>query len=370
MKRWKKWTIAVAIAASMGASVYIYASARNHDIIEVKAAVVKRGNIESDLSCSGVIQTQRRSDYYAYSPLKIEKIYVSLGDKVKINELLVRFETQDLTSELEQAYIQLEIASSTLEGLEKQKKEGNSKTPSIISGFDMGTNISQSFDIDSRIEIQKKQVELARIGIDSIKNKIASMQTEVKSSMAGVVTAINGAEGGLASVALPIVTVEDPQNIKAVINVSQYDAINIKEGQEAVVKLGDGGKEYSGIVKKISPTAKKTVSGASAETAIPVDIKLQNPDSSLKIGYDVDVNIKTYFRPNVLYIPNEAIVSSKGRSKNVYTVQDGKASIRNIKTGAESDFYTEVIEGLSEGENVIINPPQTIEEGSYIRISK
>lgn len=368
MKRWKKWAIAGAIVLSIGASVYIYASARSHDIIDVKAVMVKRGNIESDLSCSGVTQTQNRMDYYASSPLKIEKIYVCLGDRVKVNELLAKFEPQDFSSELEQAYAQLEIASSTLEGLEKQKREGNEKTPSVIAGFDMGAN--KSFDIDSQIEIQKKQVELAKIGVDSIKDKIEGMQTEIKSSMAGVVTAINGAQGGIASVVLPIVSVEDTENIKAVINVSQYDAANIKEGQEAVVSLGDGGKEYKGIVKRISPTARKAASGAGTETAVPVDIVLKNPDSGIKIGYGIDVNIKTCFRANVLYIPNEAVISSKGRNKNVYAVQDGKALIKTIKTGVESDFYTEVIEGLSEGEYVIVNPPQTIEDGSFIRVSK
>jgi RND family efflux transporter, MFP subunit len=365
MKRWKKWTLAGAAAVSLTASVYIYASARNPEGLNVRAVPVKRGNVESYMSTSGVIQSRNKEDYYVYTPTKIEKVYVNVGDKVSTNELLVKLKVPDLTPQLKQAGIQLEIAEAALENLKKLKSEGKEANSLQIMGMDI--DLGQIGDIDSRIELQEKQVELANINLSAIRDTIKTAQSEIKALSPGIVTNINGADGGAATVGVPVITVEDTNSIKAVLNVSQYDVVKIKEGQEATIKTGEGQKEYKGIVERINPTAKKIISGTSAETAIPVEVSIKDPGSDIKIGFDVDVSIKTCFRPDVLYIPGEAVINSKDRSKQVFVLSGGRAALRDIETGVESDFYTEVTGGLKEGEYVIVNPPSNLKEGMAVR---
>jgi HlyD family secretion protein len=233
------------------------------------------------------------------------------------------------------------------------------------AGFDMMNNIG---DIDNKIKIQQKQVEIAELNIKSLKDNINSSQTQIKSAASGVVTGINGVEGGLASVGLPVITVEDTENIKAVLNVSQYDVLKLKEGQEAVVRLGGEQKEYKGRVDRINPTAKKVITGTSAETSIPVEISILNPDSSVKIGFDVDADVMVSSKNGVLYVPDEAVISDKDGNNSVYTVKNNCAVRKSIKLGLESDFYSEVLEGLSEGEKVILNPQAGLKDGSQVKV--
>ena len=82
--------------------------------------------------------------------------------------------------------------------------------------------------------------------------------------------------------------------------------------------------------------------------------RIPNPAFStkkLKPGMTADVDIITDKKTDVLYVPLEAIVEHKGR-KVVLVLKDGKFVPRKIKTGLQDETHVEVIEGLTEGEEV------------------
>lgn len=367
MKSWKKWSLVLAVIVCISAASYMVVYPRRPRGVEVKVEPVRIGPISSYLSSSGTVQSRDRKDYFVLSPAGIDRIYVKVGDEVEKGELLVKLDVPDLTSQLKQAYIQLDIARMTLDSLKRQKEEGDdSASPSLPS---MVLNQDGTGSMDDRIKLQEKQVELARVNVEAIREKMSSTQSEIKSGIKGVITAVNGSEGGAAGGGLPLVTVEDISRIKAVINASQYDAAKIKPGQEAVIRMGEGGKKYSGVVEKVNPVARKVAAGLNAETSVPVDISISNPDDDIKVGYDVDVNIRTDVRKSTLYVPYEAVMTDKNGKSRVYVVENGRALEKYIKTGIETDFYMEVLDGLSQGQQVVLNPPGTLLNGSpvYIR---
>lgn len=383
MKLWKKWTLAFVIVASVAAVSYMYTISKKPKGIDVRTAGVKRGDLSVYLSSSGAVESKNKKDYFVYSPVKVEKVYVRVGDKVTVGELLLKLEAPNLSTQLKQAYIQLDIARTTLENMKKQK-ETTVKSPSlsvpsgsIPEGGTPGKNVigdsmfeggMAAVSIDDQISLQEKQVEIAKLNVESIKDKMRNVQSQVNSDISGIVTAVNVVEGGIANPGMPVATVEDINDMKAVLNVSQYDALKVKTGQEASIKLGGGEKKYKGVVDRINPTAKKVIMGISQETGIPVDVTIINPDNDMRIGFDVDVEVMTASKTNALYIPYEAVITDKNGNDRVFTVEGESAVLKNIKTGIESDFYVEVVSGLSEGENVILNPPTELKDGSTVTI--
>jgi hypothetical protein len=85
---------------------------------------------------------------------------------------------------------------------------------------------------------------------------------------------------------------------------------------------------------------------------------LQTDDIQLRQGLTVTVSILVDQRNNVLLVPNKAIISS-GKDKVVNVLKDGEIEERSIKTDLSDYQNTEVTEGLSEGEKVVLPQKKT-----------
>jgi len=365
MRLWKRWILAALSIVIVAAITYMYIASAKQKCTEVRVDSVKRGKITSYLSARGTIESRERIDYFVSNPAKVEKVYVSIGDMVKEDELLIKLEVPDMSRQLNQSYIQLDIALTTLDSLKRQKSEAGKNKGGTFPVVPVNM---ASTNIDDMIKLQEKQVELARTNVNSIKEKIKSAQSGIKSGIAGVVTNISTVKGADASPRIPVITVENTGSLKAVLSVSEYDALKVKVGQEAVIKLGDEKREYKGIVDRINPTAKKEATGLNAKTGVPVEVTVLNPSGDCKIGSDVYVDIKTGAKEDVLYIPYEAVVRDEDDKDRVFIIEGGKAALKDIMIGMESDFYAEISSGLMEGESIILNPPLELKDGWVVRV--
>lgn len=380
--------------------------------IEVKTAKVEKGDIVVLFSTSGDVESKAKQDYYILSPTKVLKTYVSLGDRIKKGERLLELETQDLSIQYQIAQKQLQIAKLQLESLKKLKEkqlsqsigQNNStatQSYSLPSGFSLPSQqdkaaftsvgssssslqsssqsslpnmaLSQSqasfslTNIDDQIKLQEKQVEIAELNLKSIKQSMDKQQKYITAQIDGVVTAINVKEGNLfSSVQLPAITVEDTNNLQIVLNVNQYDSINLKKGQKAYIKFGD--KTFDGIVTSVSPAATKVLTQTGSENVVKVYVDILNNDRTIKPGFNVDVDIKIGEKSDAIKVPSEAIISDKYGNNYVYIVENNVAKQKKVKVGLSSDLETEVIDGVDVGQEVILNPNSSIQDGTEVRI--
>lgn len=389
----KRWIIVIIIFAAFFAVIYGL-SKKSSRGIEVKTDKAEMGDLTAYYSTTGTLESVNRKEYYSSGNSKITNIYVKVGDSVKKGDMLMEFETEDTSVQLKTAQIQYDNAVIQLNELKKQKnslsKSQSSKTAlsgaygtqstgtSISSGSSQGTgalvnsNGSQSAgasttgSIDDQIKMQENQVELARLNIQSIKDTINKQQKYIKSDINGVVTSINGTVGGYASPQMqsPLIVVEDTSNLQVELNVNQYDVSSLKVGQDVTVSFN--GTETEGKVYSIAPTAVKTVSQSGTDTVTKVVVKLDNISSILRIGYDVDISVKTGEKKNVLKVPAEAIITDKENKDKVYINDNGIARLKEIKTGMQSDIEVEVVEGIKADDMVILNPPSTLSDGAKV----
>ena len=95
---------------------------------------------------------------------------------------------------------------------------------------------------------------------------------------------------------------------------------------------------------------------------------VDNRDGSLRGGVYADTTITAVPREHALTVPLSAIVM-RDDQRTVYTVQDGKAVRRVIKTGYIGDNLVEVLDGISADDQVITGGQNKIREGSNVRIS-
>jgi len=383
MKRSSKGiVITILVVALIALSVYGI-SQRNQQMlnaVEVKTAKVEKGDIVWLFSTNGDVESQSKQDYFILTPTKVLKVFVDVGDKVKKGDKLLELETQDLSIQYKIAQKQLEMAKLQLELLKKLKEKWSSQNQSSlqnstapIQSFSLNTLTSSQmqvaspgYSLDDQIKLQEKQVEIAQLNLQSIKQNMDKQQPYIKAQINGVVTAINVREGNVfSSVQLPAVTVEDPENLQIVLNVNQYDAVNISKGQKALIRFGD--KTFDGAVKMVSPAATKVITQTGAENVVKVYVDLLNNDGTIKPGFNVDVDIKLGEKKNVLKVPSEAILTDKNGQSFVYIVENGVAKQRKVEVGLSSDLETEIKSGVAAGKKVILNPNSSIQNGTKVK---
>lgn len=358
-------------------------------IKEVKTAEVSRGNIKSYLSTTAIIKSKESKDYYG-AQLKINKVYVSVGSKLKSGEKILDYDVTDINTQVKQAQIQYDNAILQKRDALNQKQMMDDKRVELEeeiqrlegskSGQDEMTLASLKQQMASfqntgmseeKLKLLDNAVDLAKNALNTTYSKFSTASAGITVDFDGVITSLNAAEGAIGNPTQSVATLENINSLKAVVSLGKYDVLKVKLGQEAVIK--NGGRIYSGKVSFISPSASKgqSIMGVGAvdtgdkTLACDIDI-LQNPEN-LKIDFDVDVDILLGEVKNVLKIPIEAVKADKSGKSFVYVIKNEVLTEKKVVLGLQSDMEAEIKSGLSEGEKVVLNPTANLTTGTKVK---
>ena len=350
-------------------------------IATIKTSIVQVGELKSYISTTAIVNSKNRKEYYGLQS-KIKKVNVSVGDNVKIGDILVTYETMDLASTVSQAQIQYDNAILQKKDLYNQNDSIKSKLSYLnkeIATLEKSLNPTDKAKLEtlkqqksglSTISYEKlkqadNSVKLAEISLNSAKQKLAENKSTIIANNAGVVTTLNAIEGSLGNGMEAVVIVQDTQNLKATASLGKYDANKVKIGQEVIVKNGD--KTYKGSISFIDPAANKTVGVTGSETTLAVEIDILDSASDLKIDFDVDVDILVGKVASTIKIPSEALRVEKGGKNLVYVVEENVVREIQAIVGAQSDTEVQITKGVKNGEKVILNPSTSIKEGTAVK---
>ncbi|QGU94830.1 HlyD family efflux transporter periplasmic adaptor subunit [Clostridium bovifaecis] len=226
---------------------------------------------------------------------------------------------------------------------------------------------------EEKIKQVDNAINIAKVNLDSAKSKINNVDKGIIADFDGVITTINVSEGGVGNPGQPAIILENI-NLKLVVSLGRYDAEKVKLNQEATIKGID--KSYKGRVSFISPAAKGSASAPSigginggGDTTLNIDIDILDKSQDLKINFDADVDLLIGSANNILKIPVEAIINDKDDKNYVFINENGVAKQKEIRIGLQSDTEVQVLQGLKEGEKVILNPGNIIKSGMKIKES-
>ncbi len=189
---------------------------------------------------------------------------------------------------------------------------------------------------------------------------ISEVENGLKADFAGVVTELEAVAGQPPTESGKLVTIESTEKVYVRLNVSKYDLEKIAEGQKADIDIA--GKTYEGTVSKIDGMATKNDSGA---MVVGVDVNIDNPDESIFLGVEAKVYVHMAKAEGVVTVPLE-VVNSDRDGDFVYVEENGVVAKKRITVGISSDSVSEITEGLSEGENVIMANGMEFEEGMAV----
>jgi len=302
----------------------------------VRTEKVAIGNIERVLNYSGQVRFEQAINIVPSMPGRIERIYVREGQNVSENQILARIDQNSL----EQAELNFTIAERNFER--------------ALSLLEDGAIDQRSFEeIELMMQAAKNAFEFA------------SDNLLVRAPFAGTITSVNFKENETYSPMNPmgLFRIINNNNIYLEVNVSNVDVRMLRLRQRANVRFDD--VEIVGFVSFISPE-NDMMTGLNR-----VRVEFQGFNRLLRNNMFVHVEFIPEYRNDVLIIPRTALVGEDMVIK-FKTIGDcpydrnGRAEFRRIKIGMEDRHFIEVLEGLSEGEFVIIEGNSGLEDGAAV----
>jgi Cu(I)/Ag(I) efflux system membrane fusion protein len=216
---------------------------------------------------------------------------------------------------------------------------------------------------DAGGEAQSSMRQLAESSLTRLKNwDISDAQVQAlaksgetkrtltfRSPVSGIVTDKNALQGMRFMSGETLYQVTDLSSVWIVADVFEQDIGLVKPGAQARVTINAyPDKVFEGTITYVYPTLK-------AETrTVPVRVELANPGYLLKPEMFAQVELPVGEKTRVLTVPDSAVIDSGTRRIALVQVQEGRFEPREVRLGAHGNGYVEVLEGVAEGEQVVV----------------
>ena len=301
--------------------------------VKVELAVAGYRDVPQDEVYSSTVQAYAINNIVPQSGGRIKKINVEVGDFVRRGQVLAEMDALNL----EQARLKLVNDSTELSRLRTLLQEGG---------------VSQS-DFEA--------VELAyKVSKSSYQNLLEN--TILRSPIAGVVTARGYDRGDMYAMGSPLYVVQQITPVKLLVGISESEYTRLHRG-DAVSLTVDAlpGREFTGKVGRIHPTIDP------ASHTFTAEILVSNSDCVLRPGMYARVKVTFEVRRSIV-VPDTAVQKQQGSGvRVVYVVgSDDTVDIVPVTPGRHIGGEYEILEGLSEGERVVVKGHSALRNGSKV----
>jgi len=160
----------------------------------------------------------------------------------------------------------------------------------------------------------------------------------------------------------PLVEIGDPSELEIVADFLSSEAVRIGAGDAVIIDQWGGGEPLRGRVRLVEPSGFMKVSALGVEEQrvnVVIDFEDAAAAARLGDGYRVEVQVVVWKADGVVKVPVGALFRHEGMWA-VFVLEDGRARVRRVELGHRNDTEAEGLDGLTEGELVIVHPPDTL----------
>jgi HlyD family secretion protein len=364
--------------------------------IAVDAATVTRGPLTVSVLEEG--KTRIRNRYVVSPPVAgyLRRVPVRAGDSIEAGKTVLAVIQAAPSSFLDpRAKAQAEAAVRSAEAARMQRNE---QVQSATSELELarkelvradqlrkkGAIAVQEFDTASnRVDMLSNQLGSSRFALKVAEFELeqakaalvqatsdpleAGQPVEIRAPVSGFVLNIYEESAKTVTPGVPIMEVGDPSDLEAEIELLSSDAVNVRPGALVSIEQWGGSEPLTGKVVLVEPGAFLKVSALGVEeqrVKVRVDF-VDLPQGKLGDRYRVEARIETWSGSDVLQVPTGALFR-KGNQWMTFVVEGGVAKLTKINIGHSNGVAAEVLEGLSEGQQVVLHPPDTVLDGGKV----
>ncbi len=218
--------------------------------------------------------------------------------------------------------------------------------------------------------LRQAEAELAEFTPGNGGTNACRTPIEVKAPAGSRVLRVFEESARVVTAGTPLLEVGDPADLEVVIEVLSRDGAAMAPGTKVELEQWGGGEPLQAKVRLVEPAAFTKVSALGVEeqrVKVIADL-VTPPDQRRSLGdnFRVEARIIVWETNQALKVPSGALFR-RGQQWAALVVTDGRARLRPVKVGRSSGTETQVVEGLQEGEEVILYPGDRVQEGHRIK---
>jgi RND family efflux transporter MFP subunit len=321
----------------------------------VKIAVARRSGASQTLALPGTLQGFVQAPVAARASGYVKRWTKDIGSKVAKGELLAEIDTPEIDQQLvqaqaarEQSASSLALARSTLERWEGLRRKD------VVSQQDLDERRSAVAQSQANLEAAQANVQRLR-QLEEFKRVVAPF--------AGVITRRNVDVGDLIDSSRVLFNLSQTDPLRVYISVPQAYAQLVKTGQEVVVTQGElRGQRFMGQVARTSASVDAVTRTMQVEVALP------NREGKLMPGSYVQVALPLTASQSLVAPTNALLFRASGTMVAVVDAQ-GRVTLRKVSVGRNYGADFEVLDGISETEQLVLNPPDWMADGQTVVVA-
>lgn len=347
--------------------------------VAVQVQEIGADTIYTENTVSGQLLAEDQSTIMVAVSAKCTAVYAEAGDEVKAGDMLC---TLDLGSTLAsqnaasisyrsaaQSYSdqvavfekQIALAEKNVRDLKELYEIGAASQLEIDQAeLQLQTAIAQRNSTLSQLEASMQNALSNVEQLDTVLENVDARGNVIAPSSGTLVT-MNAAEGGYISNTAPVAVIDGAEQMKAVVQVSEALVPKLSAGDTADVSVSAANQSFEATIRSVERAANMQTRLYTVTLSLPSDT------DGLLAGMFADVTFHTDVSENTIVVPTEAVLT-RGETQYVFVVENDTAKYVEVSTGLTGNGVTEVLTGLSAGQQLVTVGQAYLNDGDPVRI--
>lgn len=350
------------------------ALAAANDAPTVAVVPVTRGEIFKEVSFDAELRPYKEIELHARVTGYLDKMLVDAGDVVKEGQLLAQLDVPELNFDLLNAQASERRAQADVDKAAATFEEARLALTRLEAADKAQPNLIAKQDIDSaRLRAQAAKAacsafEETHTAAEGSVKRLQTMLdfTRITAPFEGVITRRYSDPGaliqaGTSSGSMPLVRLSQVDLLRVAFPISVSYVAGVNDGDEAEVLIPSLAKKITAKISRLSQKVETSTRTMEAQIDLP------NPDGNLIAGVYATVTLKVGRKNNVLTLPVTAVAQDKGAASVFLVSKDHKIEKRDVQVGLESPTHVEILQGLAEGDLVMIGSKAQFSNGQSVQ---
>jgi RND family efflux transporter MFP subunit len=337
----------------------------------VSVARAVRGDLARSITLSAEFEPYQEVAVHAKVAGFLRSIRVDVGDRVRTGETLAELEIPEASDDLRKAAAETRAAGEDVRRAQAHYEEIHAasqrlvavalKRPDLVAQQDIDTATAQDRGADAALASAKQRLEENAANEGRMKTMLG--YGVIAAPFDGVVTRRFASPGALIQAgtasntqAMPLVTLAQNSLLRLQFPVPETAVAYVREGTPVDVDVPSAKRSFKGAVTRFARSVDRATRTMETEVDVP------NPDSQLTPGMYASVSLTLEEHASALCVPVQAV-----RSDTVFVVgAGGRLERRAVKVGLETPERVEVLDGVKEGDLVVVGGHAQLRSGDQV----